>query len=67
MRVRLGVVDRRAREALDADDGQNDDRRGFVGLGTAEAHDAPVIREFYDVAHQSLPPTTGTDRPIPIR
>jgi hypothetical protein len=54
MRARLDVVDGRIREAFDAHDGQNDDGRGLIRVGAAEAHDAPVVRKLYDVAHQPL-------------
>jgi hypothetical protein len=39
---------------LDPDHGQDDNRCGLVGRFAAEAHDAPVFREFDNVAHQPL-------------
>lgn len=50
--MRFGAIHRRVNVPLDADNGQNNDRRGLVGLGAAEAHDPPFIGEFDDVAHQ---------------
>jgi hypothetical protein len=67
--VRFDLFDRRGGVPLDAYDRQNDHRRRFVGLGAAEAYNAPVIGEFYDVAHQ--PPSSGGQagflRPDPLK
>jgi hypothetical protein len=61
MPVRFRVIRRAVRMPVDADNGQNDDRRRLVGLGATEAHNPPFVRKFYDVTHQPLPLTAGTD------
>jgi hypothetical protein len=52
MAVRFGAIHRPVSVSLDADNGQNNDRCGLGGLGTAEAHDPPFIGKFDDVTHQ---------------
>jgi hypothetical protein len=54
MRVGLGPIGIRVWIPLDPDNGQDDDGCGFVRRITSEAHDAPVVGEFDNVAHQPL-------------
>ena len=50
---------------LDANDGENNDRRGFVlSIDAAEPHDASLVRKFDDVAHRRRPLPAGADPPI---
>src|ERR1700733_5568177 len=59
MGLGLGRLGMRIRVTLDPDHGQDDDRCGFIRpVTTAEAHNAPPVREFNYVAHQ--PPTLPT-------
>jgi hypothetical protein len=51
--LRLRIHDRIG-ITFDADNRKNNHCRGLVPLGAAKAHDAPVVREFNDVAHQPL-------------
>src|ERR1051326_395257 len=53
-RIRTRLLGGSIRVTLDADDRQNNDRRGFFGAAAAEAYDAPVVGKFDDVAHQPL-------------
>ena len=47
-RARIGMP-------LNADDGENDHRCGFIlRIGAAEPHDAPFVRKFDDVAHRAI-------------
>jgi hypothetical protein len=55
-RARFDVLKRWLYVSLDTDDGQNNDGCGFSGVGTAEAHQAPIVREFDDVTHS--PPSS---------
>jgi hypothetical protein len=51
--MRIGI-------SLDPDHGQDDDRSGFVrSVSTAEAHDAPLVREFDNITHQPLSSAAG--------
>jgi len=53
--LRFGTFRARICVPLDPNDGQDDDgRRLLWRIGTAETHDAPLVREFYDIAHQPL-------------
>jgi hypothetical protein len=50
--MRIGI-------SLDPDYRQDDNRSGFIRPVTAEAHNAPLIREFDYVAHQPLSSAAG--------
>src|SRR3974390_2747639 len=52
-RLRFGLLGVRVGIMLDPYHRQDDDRRGLCRV-TAEAHDAPLIRKFDNVAHQPL-------------
>jgi hypothetical protein len=62
-RFRLRLVHGRICITFNADDGQNNYCRRLVSLGATEAHDAPLVREFDDVAHQPLS-SDGTHDPL---
>jgi hypothetical protein len=53
--------------SFDTHDGQNDDGCGFSYVGAAKAHQAPIVRKFYDVTHRLSPLTTGADPSVSIR
>src|SRR5581483_11761761 len=53
--VRGGLFDLRVDIPLNPDHRQDDDRCRFGRRFAAEAHDAPLFREFDDVIHQPLP------------
>jgi len=57
-RARFDVFERWFCVSLDADNRKNDNGCGFSGVGTTEAHQAPLVREFDDVTHQ--PPSSDT-------
>jgi hypothetical protein len=50
---------------LDPDDRQNDNRCGFIHRITTEAHNAPVVREFDNDAHQPLSSAAGKEALCP--
>jgi hypothetical protein len=50
----FGFLGTRIGVTLNPDHRQDDDCCGLIGRITAEAHNAPVIREFNNVAHQPL-------------
>lgn len=54
MRVRLGLIRSGIRVTFNADDRQNDHRRGLIPLGVAKAHNTALVWEFDYVAHQPL-------------
>jgi hypothetical protein len=64
--MRFDLIDRRVCDALNAHDGKNNDGRSLVRVGAAETHDAPLIGEFDDVAHQPLPFDIGAGSSTPI-
>jgi len=57
-RMRFGFLGLRVGVAVDPYHRQDDDRRGLARV-TAEAHDAPVVRKFNNVAHQPLSFASG--------
>jgi hypothetical protein len=68
MAARLDFFCARIGVALDADDGENDHRRGFVlRAGAAEPHNAPLVRKLDDVAHRCRPLPVSADNPDPRR
>ena len=63
--ARFDFVDARICVPLDTNDGKDDHRRGFVlSIGTAEPHNAPLVRKFDDVALRRRPLPAGADPPI---
>jgi hypothetical protein len=68
MAARLDFFCARIGVALDADDGENDHRRGFVlRAGAAEPHNAPLVRKLDDVAHRCRPLPVSADNPRPAQ
>jgi hypothetical protein len=68
MAARLDFFCARIGMALDADDGENDHRRGFVlRAGAAEPHNAPLVRKLDDVAHRCRPLPVSADNPRPAQ
>src|SRR5208282_1147223 len=59
--VGLGLFGLRIGVPLDPDHGKDDDRCGFIRRVTAEAHNAPLVREFDDVTHQPLSSAAGKE------
>ncbi|MFZ2066131.1 MAG: hypothetical protein WAV27_09135 [Xanthobacteraceae bacterium] len=55
-RLRFGLIDLGFGIPFDAYDGQNNDGRGLRAVGSSEAHDAPFVRKFDEVAHQPVSP-----------
>jgi hypothetical protein len=60
-RARLDIFKGRFCISLDTDDRQNDDGCRFSGVGAAKAHQAPIVRKFYDVTHRLSPLTAGAN------
>ena len=72
MSLRFGLQRARLVVTLDADDGENDDGRGFFGrVDAAEAHNAPVVWELDNGAHLAGPAVVrclpGRGPPKPMR
>jgi hypothetical protein len=66
MRVGLGCFGMRIGEPLDSNDRQDNDRRGIIrAVATAKAHNAPLFREFDNVAHQPLSSAAGSGASCP--
>jgi hypothetical protein len=63
--TRLGFFGAHIDVPLDADDGKDDHRRGFIlSVSAAEPHDASLVRKFDDVAHRRRPLPAAADPPI---
>jgi hypothetical protein len=56
----FGPFGKRIGVSLDPDHRQDDDGCGFIRTVTAEAYNAPLVREFNNVAHQPLSPAAVT-------
>ena len=61
VRVGLGFFSARIDVPFDPDHRQNDDRCGFICRIATEAHNAPLVRKFDNVAHQPLSSAAGKE------
>jgi hypothetical protein len=60
-RARFNIFEGWLGVSLYTNNGQNDDGCGLSDVDAAKAHQAPIVRKFYDVTHRLSPLTAGVD------